>query len=206
MNIAELIDQIDPLNFTTVRIEPLYNNLKLGDATGFFFFGLLGEKPNFWLATNSHVLSGRSAGDPIRVLHAQGGLPNKLRLSLILKPDQPEYKIPREPLAQFLKQEQIVELYDEDGMASWYQHPLKNICDVAVLNAAPFVERFLINGINQIAQQHDMAIQTGGSIFILGYPLGFSHFIDTPIWKSGCIASEPHLETVEETAHSAAGW
>ena len=71
MNIAELIDQIDPLNFTTVRIEPLYNNLKLGDATGFSFFGLLGEKLNFWLATNSHVLSGRSAGDPIRVLHAR---------------------------------------------------------------------------------------------------------------------------------------
>jgi hypothetical protein len=38
MNRAELIDQIDPLNFTTVRIEPLYNDLKLGDATGFFFY------------------------------------------------------------------------------------------------------------------------------------------------------------------------
>ena len=50
-----------------------------------------------------------------------------------------------------------------------------------------------------------MAIETGGSIFILGYPLGFSHFIDTPIWKSGCIAFATSSRTVEETALSAAG-
>jgi hypothetical protein len=66
---------------------------------------------------------------------------------------------------------------------------------VAVLAAGGYaVERV------GIAEQNDMAIQQGNAVFILGYPLGFSHFIDTPIWKSGCIASEPHLETVEETA------
>jgi Trypsin-like peptidase domain len=160
------------------------------------------EKPNFWLVTNWHVLSGRNASDPTKVLHTKGSLPNRLRLSLILKPDQPEYTIPQEPEPQFLKQEQTIELYHQNGAATWYQHPMKNICDVGVLNASPFVGRFLINGINQIAQQNDMAIQTGNPIFILGYPLGFSHFIDTPIWKSGCIASEPHLETTEETGLS----
>jgi hypothetical protein len=90
MNRAELIDQIDPLNFATVRIEPLYNDLKLGDATGFFLNGFLYEKPNFWLVTNWHVRSGRNASDPTKVLHTKGSAPNRLRLSLILKPDQPE--------------------------------------------------------------------------------------------------------------------
>jgi hypothetical protein len=42
-----------------------------------------------------------------------------------------------------------------------------------------------------------MAIQIGNPIFILGYPLGFSHFINTPIWKRGSITSEPHIETAE---------
>src|SRR5271166_3805241 len=42
-----------------------------------------------------------------------------------------------------------------------------------------------------------MAIQIGNQVFILGYPLGFQHFIETPIWKSGVIASEPNLETPE---------
>jgi hypothetical protein len=200
MDNAKLFDQIDPLNFTTVRLEPMYNDQKLGDATGFFFYGLLEEQPNFWLITNWHVLSGRNASDPMKVLHSKGSLPNKLRLSLIIKPDQADYLIPRNPEPQLLKQEQTIELYEPDGQAAWYQHQVKNICDIGVLNARPLVRRFLINGINRIAKQDDMAIQTGCSIFILGYPLGFSHFIDTPIWKRGCIASEPHLEMAEETA------
>jgi hypothetical protein len=196
-----VLDQIDPLNFTTVRIGPFFNDLKLGDATGFFFYGLLEGKPNLWLVTNWHVLSGRNALDPTIVLHRQGSVPNRLRLSLILRPGQPEYNQPLyDPPPQLLNQQQTSELYENNGSASWYQHPIKNVCDVGVLNARPFVERFLIHGINQIAEQNDMAIQQGNAVFILGYPLGFSHFIDTPIWKSGCIASEPHLETVEETA------
>lgn len=50
-------------------------------------------------------------------------------------------------------------------------------------------------GINQAALENDMAVEIGNKIFILGYPLGFSHFMNTPIWKGGIIASEPHLET-----------
>jgi hypothetical protein len=42
-----------------------------------------------------------------------------------------------------------------------------------------------------------MAIEIGNEVFILGYPLGFTHFVNTPIWKRGSIASEPHIETAE---------
>jgi hypothetical protein len=133
-------------------------------------------------------------------LHTKGGLPNKLRLSLILKPDQPEYWVLPKPEPQFLKHEQIINLYEADGTAVWYQHPLKNVCDVGVLNVGSLMDRFLINGINTVAQQNDMAVQIGNNVFILGYPLGFSHFADTPIWKRGCIASEPHLETAAATS------
>jgi hypothetical protein len=41
-----------------------------------------------------------------------------------------------------------------------------------------------------------MVIQLGNGVFILGYPLGFSHFANTPIWKRGTIASEPHSEVL----------
>jgi hypothetical protein len=200
MNRKELINQIDPLHFTTVRLEPFYNGLKLGEATGFFFYGLLDGKPNYWLVTNWHVLSGRNALAPQIVLHSKGSLPNKLRLSLLLHPDQPDYGVPRDPEPQFLSQSQIIELYEADGTAAWYQHRTKNVCDIGVLNVRQFGGRFLIQGINEVARQHDMAIQIGNRVFILGYPLGLGHFIDAPIWKSGCIASEPHLETTAETA------
>jgi hypothetical protein len=189
---SALLSQIEPLNFAVVRLEPLFNDMKLGDATGFFVFGNLDNRPNFWLVTNWHVLSGRNADDPMCILHSQLALPNRLRLSLMLKPDQSEYE--SRP-GQVLFQEQVVELYDADGRAMWYQHPQRNDRDVAVLNYAPHFQRFNISGVNELAAQGDMAIQIGGTVFILGYPLGFSHFANTPIWKKGSIASEPNLET-----------
>ena len=54
--------------------------------------------------------------------------------------------------------------------------------------------RFRVYAVNELAKQQDMQIQQGNEIFILGYPLGFSHFLRTPIWKRGSIASEPNLE------------
>jgi hypothetical protein len=187
-----LLSQIDPLNFAVVRIEPLFGDIKLGNATGFFCSGELDNRPNYWLVTNWHVLSGRDADDPRRILHSKQSLPNRLRLSLILKADQPEY---RDNPNQILIQEQIVELYDGDGRAMWYQHPRRNELDVAVLNYGPHFERFHVTSVNEHATQHGMAIQIGSAVFILGYPLGFSHFINTPIWKRGSIASEPNFET-----------
>jgi len=73
---------------------------------------------------------------------------------------------------------------------------MKNLQDVAVFNARPIVDRFHLVGVNEVAKTNDMAIQIGNTVFILGYPLGFSHFADIPIWKKGSIASEPHLEMI----------
>jgi hypothetical protein len=121
-----------------------------------------------------------------------GSLPNRLSLRLILASDQPEYESVGKG-----QEEQFIELYDHSGQAMWYQHEQKNLFDVAVLNVSPFVGRFQIAGINQVATENDMAIEIGNEVFILGYPLGFAHFMDTPIWKRGSIASEPHLEMAD---------
>jgi hypothetical protein len=99
-----------------------------------------------------------------------------------------------------LFQEQTIELYNTEGTANWYQHPSKNLYDVAAINLFPLVERHQFVGANEVATQYDMRIDVGSTVFILGYPLGFTHFANTPIWKSGTIASEPHLET--ETSFS----
>jgi hypothetical protein len=192
---AGLPTGVDPLNFAAVKLQPFFNDVLLGNATGFFYFGFLGSKPNFWLVTNWHVLSGRNAEDPKSVLHKMGSVPNRLRLSLLLEFDQPEYTT--NPNAQILFQEQFIELYDTAGQASWYQHVKRSAVDVAVLNASAFVGRFHLVGVNSAETASDMVIQIGSQIFILGYPLGFSHFMNTPIWKRGSIASEPHIETTE---------
>jgi hypothetical protein len=71
---------------------------------------------------------------------------------------------------------------------------LKNKVDVALINLGQLLSDTGISHVNEITTATDMAITIGADVFILGYPLGFSHFIDTPIWKRGSIASEPHLE------------
>jgi len=190
-----LIDLVDPLNFAVVRIEPHFDDTKLGDATGFFYSGTLNGKKNYWLVTNWHVLSGRNAEDPGEILHSQLALPNCLRLSLILKQPRPENGTNQGATYQI--QELTVRLYDDNSRAIWYQHSQGNGLDVAVINTGLGVDRFEINGVNDLAMQNDMAVQIGNNVFILGYPLGFRHFINTPIWKRGSIASEPNLETPE---------
>jgi hypothetical protein len=189
-----VIEQIDPLNFTTVRVQPFYNNQHLSNATGFFYAGWLDGHPNVWLITNWHVLAGRNMNPPHKALHSQGCIPNRIRLNMVLESNQPEYVSGGPPL---LLQEYFIDLYNPTGEAFWYQHPQKTAFDVAVLNLRALVERCEMRGINHVATQNDMAIEIGNQVFILGYPLGFQHFAETPIWKSGIIASEPKLETPE---------
>lgn len=126
-----LLEQVDPISFAVVRLHTAFNDVQLGPATGFFHSGFIDNRPAHWLITNWHVLSGRNADDPLRTLHSQGALPNRLRLSLVLRADQPEYAGHRN---EILMQEQTMELYDAEGKAIWYQHPRKNAIDVAVIN------------------------------------------------------------------------
>jgi hypothetical protein len=189
------IANADPLNFTAVRLRSYYNDLHLSDATGFFYAGTLDGEPNIWLATNWHVLAGRNADKPHQALHTDGCIPNRLRLNLILKRNQPEYDTALPGALLF--QEQFIELYEPNGQASWTQHAEGAVFDVGIVNLKGLVGRFEMPGINHTARENDMSIQLGNQIFILGYPLGYTHFIETPIWKHGIISSEPNLETPE---------
>lgn len=145
--------------------------------------------------TNWHVLAGRNADQLEQVLHSKGALPNRIRVQLPLRFDQPEY-LSRS--AEILFQDQFLSLYDQEGRALWYQHVRKNEVDVAVINLGRNIAgRFYLVGINEVRACNDMAIEIGNEVFILGYPLGFTHFVNTPIWKRGSIASEPYIETVE---------
>jgi hypothetical protein len=109
-----LLERVDPINFAVVQLHTAFNDVQLGPATGFFYSGFIGNNPTHWLITNWHVLTGRNADDPGRTLHRLGALPNRLRMSLILSGDQPEY-IGRGN--EILMQEQVMELYDGRGQS-----------------------------------------------------------------------------------------
>ena len=195
MNAQELQKIVDPLNFSVVKVEPFFDETCLGEATGFFYVGVCnfdGGASNvttYWLVTNWHVLSGRNSSSPNDILNINLALPNRVRLTLILNYGHPEYNINDTVIATL-----FLELYDANGKALWRQHKRKNEIDVAVIKTNLKTEEFLICGINGPHMQEDMAIRVGGNVFVVGYPLGFSHTITLPIWKHGHIASEPYLE------------
>jgi len=189
------IADTDPLNFSTVKLETYFNDTKLGDATGFFVYLHHNGTPTHRLVTNWHVLTGRNAENPETVLHRQGAIPNRLRMSLTLRPGQPEYE--GHPNKQ-LMQEVFIGLFNAQEEAEWAQHVEKNRFDVAVVSPpAASIARYYIVGVNEVPQQNDMSIEIGNEVFVLGFPLGFTHLTTMPIWKRGSIATDPNLETPE---------
>jgi hypothetical protein len=188
-------NDLDKLTFSVVRLDALFDDQPLSHATGFYYYGFTDNKPTYWLVTNWHVFSGRDP-ETLKSLSSTVALPNRLRLNVPLSKSSP---LRAGRTETFLFQEQTLEIYDGAGQAVWYQHKERGShADVAVANlgGAAFGHWDIV-GINQIASQNDMKIEIGNDVHVLGYPLGFSHFMNTPVWKKGSIASEPHMETSE---------
>lgn len=185
------IQTIDPLNYSVVQIHSLVDDIPIAKATGFFYAGIRDDKRCVGLVTNWHVLSGRHASKPEIVLNKDLAIPNRIRLE-VRKGSTSEMTD-----RNLYFQEMYFDLYNPDGLALWHQHQQKNEIDVAFLNLNQSLEHLLVRGINELCSEYDMAIEIGNEVFVLGYPLGFSHFANTPIWKRASIASEPHPETHE---------
>jgi hypothetical protein len=180
-----LIKNIDPLSFCVVPLTLFRDDLELSKATGFFFANIHSEreKPHIWLVSNWHVFSGRTAAPPHNSLDSKGAIPNRLRFEVMKVAVGSDVEI----------YEQFVSLYGNDGVPIWYQHKKCAAVDIAAVNLGYGMDGFAAHCVN-VEARHDMRIDIGSNVFILGYPLGFSHFMKTPIWKRGSIASEPHLE------------
>jgi hypothetical protein len=181
------IKSVDILSLCVVPITSLLNDVELSKATAFFYSGNLDGTPVLLLVSNWHVFSGRHIECPNKALMENGSIPNRIKIEVMK----------RLPGNIVELHHQFADLYDADGAAIWRQHRLKNNIDVGVLNLGQALSGFAVEGINARANQYDMKIDIGNDVFILGYPLGFSHFIKMAIWKRGSIASEPHLETPE---------
>lgn len=184
---------IDTLNYCVVQVQSLVDDTPVAKATGFFYSLILDGKACLWLVTNWHVLTGRNASRPEIILHNELAIPNRIRFQVPSRIGPSGQKDEN----HLYFHEKFISLYDSDNLAMWYQHPKKNEVDIAVVNVGQDLEGHLIRGINELCTEYDMAVEIGNEVFVLGYPLGFSHFANTPIWKRGSIASEPHAETVD---------
>jgi hypothetical protein len=180
------IKSLDAVSFCVTPITSLLGDVELSEATAFFYSDIISNPPGLWLVSNWHVFSGRHISHPNKALKDNGAIPNRIKIQVmkLLPNDVVELHY------------QFANLYDANGKAIWFQHRSKSEVDVAAINLGQGLKDFEVAGINKKAR-YDMKIEIGNDVFILGYPLGFSHFIKTPIWKRGSIASEPHAETPE---------
>lgn len=188
-------ERLNPLNFAAIKLRTFYNDLHIGDATSFLIDGLVNGNPNRWMVTNWHVLAGRNAENPLATLTKNGAVPNHIKFRLPLQFNQSEYKV-KERAGQLLFEELTFKMYDDSNRANWFQHKLQNKVDVAVIHLSDISDhRYKLVSMNDLSTANNMKIEIGSDVFIVGFPLGFSHFIEAPIWKKGSIASEPFLET-----------
>jgi hypothetical protein len=180
------ITSSDPLSLCVVPITTLLGDVELSKATAFLYSGTMASngEQGMWLISNWHVFAGRHIDPPNTALERNGAIPNRIKIQVM--------KILPNNVVEL--NYQFSDIYNPDGTATWSQHRLKNEVDIGVVNLGENLNTFAVAGLNIKANQNDMKIEIGNDVFILGYPLGFTFFITTPIWKRGIIASEPYLE------------
>jgi len=87
-----------------------------------------------------------------------------------------------------------VELSDESGKPEWYEHPIfGSRVDVAVLPIS-FGSGFEAEPITSPVNENEnaqLSLESGGDVFVLGFPRNKTGGGALPIWKHGSIASEP---------------
>jgi hypothetical protein len=167
---------IDPFTLTTVPLQQYYNDIRLGQGTGFIWR----VQKQYYLVTAWHVLSG--CGFFTRKnLRNHAGRPNELRTLFNAQ------------TGSFHRQQWNIKIRDDDDRPLWLVHRNKCAADIAVLPipARPDGVDIVFYPINLLANAR-LRIEIGMEAFILGYPFGIE-LPAYPVWKRGSIASEPDL-------------
>jgi len=196
----------NPLSYTTTKIVCYYNEVHLGDATGFIFKAA----QRYALVTNWHVVSGRNPITGQALDRTTGCVPNRIKFHAAIELDDET----KRDLVHF--REFILPLYGEDGEPLWLDAKEDdNQRDIAVVPLNPHVPE-LANDAADIRAIHggkvtlepgidprhrDIQFEdlkhflppVGAEVFVLGYPKGITPNGIFPIWKRASIASEPQV-------------
>jgi len=171
----------NPLSLVPVFLGMFLEETKQQLASGTGFIYKYDEK--LYLITNWHNVTGLNPSTK-RPLSSHGGVPNILTLGLLVKNSKPtEWR-------NF-----HINLYDSDGKAEWFIHPIhKELVDVIAIEIE-FSEDFegIFKPINDLVF-NEFEIQVADDVFILGYPLSMTGGGLFPIWKKGSIATEPEID------------
>jgi hypothetical protein len=177
---VKTIENIDEYSYAAYYVDIKFNEMKLSNATCFFY----NYKDRDYLVTNWHVVSGRNSING-NCLESHGAIPNILSVNLFI---QENGYLNR----RFLD----IKLYDENEEPIWFEwKEEQRYIDVAVVPVV-ISKEYVVYAINQLGDpfNEDTSPEVREDIFILGYPFGMDGGGGLPIWKRGSIASEPSID------------
>ena len=179
-----------PLSKCPFQLEMLYGSNVIASATAFFY---VSRQKRSYLVTNWHNVSGRHfmTKDPNMSGTGTPVFPTHLRARLMSDTGKTD---PSGNSLLDLRNADLA-LYDHDHMPLWFEHPrLGSFCDIVALPLdRPESVRPEFHRAANTVSRLSVPVEPGGTVFIVGYPLGISISVGLPVWKSGYIASEPHF-------------
>lgn len=173
--VGKVMVTVDEYSLVSIPLDLRSIGNHIGTATGFFY----ARNDKTFLVSNWHVFSGRhpDTGQPI---DKNAAIPDQAILPLHLKGKVGQWR-----------NGFIVQLNDQNGNPTWFQHPKGQDIDVAVWQLENLPEEFTTYEAVRPNETSNMALRVGMDVFIVGFPLGISKQGHLPIWKRGSVASEP---------------
>ncbi|WP_413456951.1 S1 family peptidase [Herbaspirillum huttiense] len=160
----------------SLRIEMHFDEMRLSSGTGFIARG----RNAMYLITNRHNVTGRDQHTGA-CLSAHGGIPNNVVIRYY-KADSPgEFVSYREPLL-------------DNDEPLWFEHPyLGPTADFVALKVTN-ASGAIISPIDPASVGVPIKLVPAEPVSVIGFPFGLTGPGSLPIWATGFLASEPHLD------------
>lgn len=157
---------------------------------------VVGQEPEGkrWLISAWHNLTGRRSDNNV-VMSETGAIPNEVvayfsrfdRIDDRSDDDNAEF--------QFDWQKRLLPLFDEEGQALWFQHPVHGRqVDISAIPLPDSGADEQLFSYNPWEPGPPLAADVSARVSIIGYPYGHTGGRLFPIWVSGQVASEPVLD------------
>ena len=164
------------LSFSSIFIEPMFGETRLGIATGFIW-----EYENVnYLVTNWHVMTGFHP-ETKQSISENGSTPDILRIWLHTVERLGKWKT------------YDVGLFDNQGRPRWKEHNIfREGVDVAII-LLDLPDKFKAFPVNSIAFHDDFKVEISQDVFIVGFPRGITGAGKSQFGKGEALLLNPML-------------
>lgn len=175
LNSQTVMKNIDQLSVISLKLELFKETTLLSLGTGF----IIQHNSKYFLLTNWHVISGKDYYTG-KNSDEKGRLPNSIKINYHSN-----------NLGKWVSGiEDIV----RDGKPLWHETQFDGkLTDIITLPLNNIPVNAKIYPLNLDFDKTDMLPSPGGTVFVIGYPFGYS-LDGFPVWKTGHIASDPDID------------